>query len=128
MGRIFLACGGLLGASGVAMAAVAAHALPHRLDAAALEAVRSAVQMQVWHALALSMAGLWVMRAPPLAHRLGGVAGTGFCVGALMFCGAIYGHHLMGLALGPLAPVGGVTLILSWLVFGASAIAAGPTR
>jgi uncharacterized membrane protein YgdD (TMEM256/DUF423 family) len=126
MGRIFLGCGGLLGASGVAMAAVAAHAL-RSLDAAALEAVRSAVQMQVWHALALSLAGLWVMRAPKLAHRLAGIAGTGFCVGTLLFCGAIYAHHLLGLSPGPLAPVGGVTLILSWLVFGASAIAAGPT-
>jgi uncharacterized membrane protein YgdD (TMEM256/DUF423 family) len=110
------------------MAAVATHALPRRLDPAALDAVRSAVQMQVWHALALILAGLWVMQAPPLAHRLGGIAGTGFCVGALLFCGAIYAHHLLGVSPGPLAPVGGVTLIMSWLVFGASAIAAGPTR
>lgn len=128
MGRVFVALGGILGASGVGMAALTAHALSHRLDASALQALHSAVQMQLWHALALVLCGLWVTRAAGLAHRIGSLAGAGFCVGTLLFCGAIYGRHLIGLATGPLAPVGGIALILSWLALTASALAAKPVR
>jgi uncharacterized membrane protein YgdD (TMEM256/DUF423 family) len=92
-----------------------------------LEAVRSAVQMQGWHALALVMTGLWVMRAPPLAHQLGSLAGFGFLLGMLLFCGGIYAHHLAGLSTGPVAPIGGVLLMLAWLALMASALTAGPT-
>lgn len=127
MGRIWMALGGLSGAGAVAMAAVAAHALPQRLDATALTAVQSAIQMQGWHALALVLTGLWVLRAPPLAARLGAVAGSGFALGTLLFCGAIYANHLAGLHAGPMAPIGGVLLILAWLCLAASALAAGPT-
>ncbi len=118
---------GPAGASVVAMAAYAAHALPQRLDPKALEAVRSAIQIQGWHTLALLCTGLWVMRAPPLAHLLGSCAGFGFLAGMFLFSGAIYAHHLGGLATGPAAPFGGVLLILSWLMLAASALAAGPT-
>jgi uncharacterized membrane protein YgdD (TMEM256/DUF423 family) len=127
MGRIFLALGALAGALAVAMAAASAHALSERLDAKALEAVRGAVQMQGWHAIALVLTGLWLMRAPPLAHQLGTLAGFGFLIGALLFCGAIYAHRLAGLTIGPIAPIGGITLILAWLLLMASALAAGPT-
>jgi uncharacterized membrane protein YgdD (TMEM256/DUF423 family) len=127
MGRIFLALGALAGALAVGMAATAAHALPQRLDTKALDAVRSAVQMQAWHAIALVLTGLWLMRAPPFAHQLGTLAGFGFLLGALLFCGGIYAHHLAGMATGPVAPIGGVLLILAWLLLMASALAAGPT-
>lgn len=127
MGRIFLALGAVAGAGFVALSAVAAHALPQKLDPKALAAVQSALQMQGIHALALVFAGLWVMRAPPVAHLLGSLAGCGFLGGTLVFCSAIYAHHLAGFATGPLAPVGGVLLILSWLVLAASALAAGRT-
>jgi uncharacterized membrane protein YgdD (TMEM256/DUF423 family) len=123
MGRGFVVAGSLLGAASVGMAAVAAHALSGRLDAAGLEAVRSAVQMQGWHALALVAAGLWLMRAPAgWARRLAALAGGGFLLGTLLFCGGIYVHHLAALPTGPLAPVGGVTLIISWLLLAASAL------
>jgi uncharacterized membrane protein YgdD (TMEM256/DUF423 family) len=127
MGRIFLALGALAGAFAVAMAAATAHALSQRLDAKGLDAVRSAVQMQGWHALALVMTGLWLMRAPPLAYQLGTLAGFGFLVGMLLFSGAIYLHHLAGISIGPVAPIGGVLLMLAWLLLMASAFAAGPT-
>jgi uncharacterized membrane protein YgdD (TMEM256/DUF423 family) len=127
MGRILMALGALAGGTAVALAAVAAHALPQRLDPKALEAVRSAIQMQGWHAIILVVTGAWVMRAPPLAHLLGGVAGVGFAAGMLLFCGAIYAHHLGGLATGPVAPAGGVVLMLAWLCLAASALATGPT-
>ncbi len=125
MGRIWMIIGALAGAGAVAMAAAAAHALPARLDAKALAAVQSAVQMQGWHALALVLTGLWVMRAGPVAQLLGNIAGGGFTLGMLLFCGAIYGHHLGGIASGPAAPFGGVLLMLAWLVLAGSAFVAG---
>jgi len=125
MGRIWMIIGALAGAGAVAMAAAAAHALPARLDAKALAAVQSAVQMQGWHALALVCTGLWVMRAGKLAQLLGNIAGGGFTLGMLLFCGAIYGHHLGGIASGPAAPFGGVLLMLAWLVLAGSAFVAG---
>ncbi len=106
------------------MAAAAAHAM-RRLDPAGLAAVQSAVQMQGWHALALLAVGLWVMRAPPMSALLGNVAGAGFALGLLLFCGAIYAHQLGGVSLGPLAPAGGLTLIVAWLLLAASALAGG---
>ena len=127
MGRIFLALGALAGALAVALSAVAAHALPQRLDPKGLEAVRNALQMQGWHAIALVVTGLWLLRAPPLAHQIGSVAGFGFLAGMLLFCGGIYAHHLGGLSTGPVAPVGGVLLILAWLMLMASALLSGPT-
>jgi uncharacterized membrane protein YgdD (TMEM256/DUF423 family) len=125
MGRIWMIIGALAGAGAVAMAAAAAHALPARLDAKSLAAVQSAVQMQGWHALALVCTGLWVMRAGKLAQILGNIAGGGFTLGMLLFCGAIYGHHLGGIASGPAAPFGGVLLMLAWLVLAGSAFVAG---
>ncbi len=128
MGRILMACGAVAGAFAVALAAVAAHAGPHTLDPAGREAVRGAVQIQGWHAIILVVTGLWVMRAPPLAHKLAGLAGAGYVAGMLFFCGAIYAHHFAGLATFSLAPVGGVLLMLAWLFLAASALAAGPSR
>ena len=125
MGRIILALGAVAGAGFVALSAVAAHALPQKLDPKALVAVQSALQMQGVHALALVLTGLWTMRAPPVARLLASLAGSGFLAGMLLFCGAIYAHHLAGFSAGPLAPTGGVLLILSWLVLAASALAAG---
>jgi uncharacterized membrane protein YgdD (TMEM256/DUF423 family) len=77
--------------------------------------------------LALVLTGIWVIRAAPLAHALGNAAGGGFLLGSLLFCGAIYGNHLGGLHSGPVAPFGGVLLMLAWLLLAASAFAAGPT-
>jgi uncharacterized membrane protein YgdD (TMEM256/DUF423 family) len=83
--------------------------------------------MQGWHALAIVAAGLWLMQVhKPLSVWLGRVAGAGFIAGTVLFCGGIYGHHLAGLPTGKLAPFGGVTLILSWLLLAASAALARP--
>ncbi len=129
MGRVWMVVGGLAGAGAVGMAAAAAHALGGRLDARGLTAVQGAVQMQGWHALALVLTGMWVMRAGrPLGHTLGNLAGAGFTLGVLLFCGAVYAHQLGGLRLGPVAPTGGVLLMVAWLLLAASALAAGPAH
>jgi uncharacterized membrane protein YgdD (TMEM256/DUF423 family) len=117
--------GAISGGLAVAMAAAAAHALSGRLDPAALAAVRSAVQMQGWHALALVLTALWLTRAGPLPAVLANMAGTAFALGLILFCGSVYAGELAGLRIGPTAPAGGVLLMAGWLLLAASALAAG---
>ncbi len=114
MGRLWLVLGSLSGSAAVGLAAWAAHGL----EAAQAAQVSSALTMQGWHALALLATGL-------LAERRGGVlvnlAGAGFALGALAFCFAIWWRALTGTSLGPVAPLGGTTLMLAWLFLAAAA-------
>ncbi len=121
MARLWIALGALAGLLAVAFSAVAAHALPARLDPARLRMVESAIQMQGWHALALVLTGLWVERTG--AARLANLAGLAFSLGLVLFCGAVYALALAGIRLGPTAPTGGILLMLGWLLLGASALA-----
>jgi uncharacterized membrane protein YgdD (TMEM256/DUF423 family) len=120
-GKLWIVIGGLTGAIAVAMAAAAAHALPGRLDAHGMDIVRSGIQMQGWHALALLAVGLWVPRGGVLAN----CAGAAFAVGLVLFCGAVYLLALAGIETGPAAPVGGVSLMIGWLLLAASALRRG---
>jgi uncharacterized membrane protein YgdD (TMEM256/DUF423 family) len=117
MQRIWIALGSLAGLGAVAMSAVLAHGLGS-LDPAAMRAVASGVQMQGWHALALLAAALWSPRGGGLAHA----AALAFVVGTVLFCGAVYGRGLTGIGLGPIAPTGGIILMLGWLLLGLSGL------
>jgi uncharacterized membrane protein YgdD (TMEM256/DUF423 family) len=117
MQRLWIILGSLAGFGAVAMAAYAAHGVP---DPAAQHVVASGVQMQGWHALALLGVGLWV----PRGGRLADAAGAAFAVGLVLFCGAVYSLPLAGVSWGPLAPTGGILLMIGWLLLGASALRA----
>jgi len=122
MHRIWIAFGSLAGLSGVAMAAYAAHGLTGRLDPARLEMVRSGVQMQVWHALALVLCGVWAAgRGGTLAHW----AGAAFLLGLVAFCGAVYALALGDARLPAVAPTGGLLLMAGWALLGLSALQHG---
>jgi uncharacterized membrane protein YgdD (TMEM256/DUF423 family) len=110
MSRIWIALGGIAGLLAVGMAAWAAHGLPQRLDPARLAMVHSAVTQQGWHALALLAAGLLEPRFGWPAR----LAGLGFALGLLLFCGAVYAAALGGVSLGPVAPTGGMLLMAGW--------------
>ena len=127
MQRLWMGLGALAGLGAVVMAAVAAHALPEGADPRAAEMLRSAIQMQGWHALALLTCGLWVERGGWLAARLTNWAGAAFAVGLLLFCGAVYTLALAGLRLPMLAPTGGSLLMLGWVLLAASALPARRT-
>lgn len=117
MYRLWIGLGGVFGATAVAMAAAAAHAMAG-LSAGALRAVESGVQIQGWHALALVACGIWAERRGGLAHW----AGAAFAVGTILFCAAVYAFGLAGLSLDAVAPTGGILLMLGWLLLGASAL------
>jgi uncharacterized membrane protein YgdD (TMEM256/DUF423 family) len=121
--RAWIGLGALAGLSGVAMAAVAAHGLS-RLDPAALAMVRSGIEMQLWHAPALVLAGVWAARGGVLAQ----LAGAAFAIGTVLFCGSVYSLGLRGVSLGLLAPTGGILLMAGWALLGLSAIRPRPVR
>lgn len=112
--KLLLVAAALLGAAAVALGAFGAHALRARLAAEALAVWQTAVQYHFWHALALLGAGLLALRLPESPWLIG--TGMLFGVGIILFCGSLYALALGApRALGMLAPVGGLALILGWL-------------
>lgn len=109
--RIWRAISALLGLSAVALAAIAAHALP---DIKAAQAVERAAIMQLVHAVLL----LYITGLPGMFSRL---ARWATLIGLILFCGGIYAKYLLGLAsAGSVAPFGGMTMMLGWLLLGLS--------
>jgi uncharacterized membrane protein YgdD (TMEM256/DUF423 family) len=113
MDRIWIGLAAVAGLLAVALAAMAAH-----VPGLASQAVRDAVQMQGWHALALFGVGLWARRGGALAH----LAGAAFALGMLLFCGSILLLAVRGLHLPSVAPAGGMLLMAGWVLLGLSAI------
>jgi uncharacterized membrane protein YgdD (TMEM256/DUF423 family) len=115
--RIVMVLAGVMGAAGVALAAMVAH-LP---DAGRLGPASS---MLLFHALAAIAAMLSCDRA--LIHAVAGAAAAlGFVLGTLLFAGDLTLRHFAGHGLFPMAaPTGGSVTIASWLVLAGAALLA----
>jgi uncharacterized membrane protein YgdD (TMEM256/DUF423 family) len=114
---ILLILAGLLGACGVILAAVGAHAAP----GAGLD---SAAYMLLFHAAAV-LGGAALAHQGLLWRPLALLALAAWIVGAALFAGdialrALAGHRLFVMA----APTGGTILIAGWLALVAAAIGA----
>ncbi len=118
MTRTLIFIAALLGCTGVAMAAYATHGLPGRIDDVALAQVHTAVQIQMWHTLAIVAAVLWSARGGVLAQG----AATLFTLGTLLFCGAVYLLALADIHIPRMAPAGGFVLMAGWLSLAASSL------
>jgi len=116
--RPWLIVAGILGATGVALGAIAAHAVQ---DPVAVTSLERASTYQILHAIALvALSGV--------TFRLMGIARALMLLGVVGFSGSIYAKYLLGLtALGKFAPTGGTALILSWLVVVLAAVLARET-
>ena len=118
LSRIWLFLAGLAGASGVALAAVAAHG---RLPAPDL--IARAAEFLLLRAPAL-VATAW------LSDRRGGampqIAGVAFLAGLLLFSGALALRGAGAIGSAAAAPAGGLVLIAGWLVLAASAFSRKP--
>ncbi len=105
-----LIAGSLLAAAGVALGAFGAHALRSVLSPPALEWWHTAVQYQMWHALALI--GLGALRLSGLGLALA-LMGTG----TILFSGSLYLLALTDLHwLGMITPLGGLLMMAGWLI------------
>lgn len=127
----------LTGASGVLLGAFGAHGLNQAFPSADASVWRTAVLYHLLHAVALLALGLYQQLQHQLAsnavnssaifvpgHRsLSWVAGA-FVLGVLLFSGSLYFLTTIGSSigsiggsvLGPLTPVGGLVLVVGWLL------------
>ena len=122
--RIALGWAGFLGATGVALGAVGAHALKGTLEAAGMHGTwETAVQFQLLHAAALLGFAAW-LRPPIPASRWAPWAVRLWIGGTLLFSGSLYVLALGGpRGFGPLTPIGGLALMAAWVLAACSAAA-----
>ena len=104
---------GLLGFTGIGLGAFGAHALKDSLAASdTLPLWQTAVQYQLIHAVALLVLGMRTA-AGNHAHWIARCWTTG----VMLFSGSLYGLALGGpKILGPITPIGGLALLLGWLI------------
>jgi len=110
--RILIATGAISAFIGVALGAFAAHGLKKRLAPDMLGVFEIGVRYQLYHALALLVAGA-------AAGRLGAealqAAGWLFVLGTVVFSGSLYFLALSGRKwLGAITPLGGLALLAGW--------------
>jgi uncharacterized membrane protein YgdD (TMEM256/DUF423 family) len=118
--RLFFVLGSVFAGLAVVFGAFGAHALRTALSPADLATFEIGVRYQLAHALALFVVA-WAStqwEAPTVAW-----AGWAFVVGILIFSGSLYVLVLSGMRwLGAITPIGGVALILGWVLLAWTAI------
>lgn len=121
MHKVFLSLGAILAATGVALGAFGAHALQKLLEESGrLDTYETAVRYQFYHALGLLAIGLLVYRQESILLTYAGWTMFG---GVLLFSGSLYILCLTGFTkLGMLAPVGGLLLIIGWVLMTAGVL------
>jgi len=111
-----IALGALNAAIAVAAGAFAAHGLRDRLDARALEVFETGARYQMYHAVAIILAG--IIAASGVA-RGAQTAGWIFQAGIVLFSGSLYALALTGVkGLGAVTPLGGLAFLAGWLWLG----------
>lgn len=119
MDRLTIGAAALAGASAVVLAALRTHGFGPRLAPDRLAMFDAALAIQSWHAPALLAIGLFAGSAR-FAMRWAGIA---LALGVALFCGAVYLRIFAGVSLGPVAPLGGMLLVLGWLSLLVGAVA-----
>lgn len=104
----------LLGLTGVAFGAFGAHGLASMVSLERLTVWETAVSYQMYHTPVILLLGL----LPALGSRpLASAASTCFILGVLVFSGSLYALVWFDLPrLGMVTPIGGVLLLLGWLL------------
>ena len=101
----------------VIFGALGAHALKSNLSPSSLESFNTGVRYQMWHALALAILAI----IPEKNLRLKWVQWL-WISGVILFSGSIYLLSIAPLInfnfsfLGPITPLGGLALILGWIL------------
>lgn len=107
--------GAISGMTAVALSAFGAHALDGTLSERAMDVFQTAADYQFYHSLALVFIALLGMNSSA-SKKLKWSAGF-FSTGIILFSGSLYLLSLSGIRwLGMITPLGGVSLILGWLM------------
>ena len=123
---ILIGC--LSAALAVMLGAYGAHGLQGKVSPADYEVWKTGVLYQAIHALALVLFGLFAEARARAGRAPSPVPGWIFFLGTILFCGPLYGHPLDA----PkwtlhVAPIGGISLMLGWILFGIAAVRSGPS-
>ena len=118
----FIAIGAFFGMSSVILGAFGAHALKEQLSPVMLQTYHTAVQYQMYHALALIVIGtLLAIRSDNLPSTPLRRSAISFMLGILLFSGSLYALTLSSLILdehlrwlGMITPFGGTFFIIGW--------------
>lgn len=103
-----------LAMTAVIAGAFGAHALKTRLDPQSLATFETAARYQMYHALGM-LGVCWVMSVRP--SRCVTSAGVCMLIGVILFSGSLYLLCFLPWRwLGPVTPLGGGFLIVSWLL------------
>lgn len=122
MHKPYLITAALFGFLAVGLGAFGAHGLEKiTMDEKLIHGFQTGAQYQMYHALALLAVAIIYERAPNKWVKL---AGTFFIIGIILFSGSLYLLTALKIAgssmiriLGPLTPLGGMSLIAGWLCF-----------
>lgn len=113
--RLLAVITGCYGFAGVALGAFGAHGLRDKVAPHLFDVWQTAVQYQMFHVLALLAVLMMAVQQPE--NRKLRVAAALFVIGICIFSGSLYALVLTGITvLGAITPVGGVLLLLGWLV------------
>jgi uncharacterized membrane protein YgdD (TMEM256/DUF423 family) len=113
--RWVLAAGALLIAAATVLGALGAHALPGRLAPNLLQVYDTAVRYHFYHSLGVLAIGLAARFVRSALIRPAAILVIG---GIVLFCGSLYALTFGAPRIvGVITPVGGVALIVGWVVF-----------
>ena len=118
MSKKLLILGAALGLLAVILGAFAAHGLKELITVEEIESFQTGVRYQMYHALLLLVAG----STKRISNRTKSMLFYTVLLGVILFSGSIYGlatGSWSGIDFKPIAfltPVGGLLLILSWLL------------
>ena len=114
MQKLFLVTGALMGAFSVMIGAFGAHALKKILtENGRLDVFETAVKYQFYHAFALLITGILLMK---FQHKFLDYAGYSFITGIVIFSGSLYILCLSNVKWwGAITPIGGLCMIAGWL-------------
>lgn len=115
--KLFIIAGAINGFLAVALGAFGAHALKERLSEKYLAIWETAVQYQMFHALALVAIG--ILMSSKLLGTVTSLNTAGYLmlVGIILFSGSLYVLSLTGIGvLGAITPLGGVAFLVGWIM------------
>lgn len=115
MARFYIIIAAVSGFFAVVVGAFAAHGLKKVLAPEMIEVVKTGVQYQMYHALALLVVAFLLIHKPATAGLK--ASGWAFILGSLMFSGSLYTLAMGGPRwLGPITPLGGLCFLVGWIL------------
>ena len=119
MTRPWIATGAFSAAAAVIVGAFGAHGLSGHLPAEMMDAYETGVQYHFYHSLGLI--GIGVVQPVGKPSAMLAIAPWVMLTGVLLFSGSLYLLSITGIrSLGIITPVGGVALIVAWILLALS--------